>query len=472
MKSVVQMKISFLVMASGSLVMVAGIGGARATEVAVVTPLGEIRVELYEDKPVTVGNFLAYLNGGRYENSFSHRLVPGFAFQGGGFYLNGNSVTSVPTYSPIVNEYGVGQIRSNSYGTLAMARQGGVVNSATSQWFFNLNNNSGLDAVDGGFTVFGHVVAGLDVLSLYNTTFNQGSTGGRAVYNATAQLGSAFGELPLLAGSLSTTNLISTTWSVITSTAYWKGGTSGQWSQSANFGTSQSANYTFTSPLSATADVVFNASGAANFSNTTLGVNQTIRSLTLGATSSVGIGGAQTLTITPGASAVGITVPTGAPGAITHSITSQIALGGAQTWTIADADRTLVVGGNVSGDFGLTKAGDGVLTLNGTQAYASLIATDGTTNVNGALVRPVGTTSVVVSAGAKLKFGSVSQKLGSLTIGSGGVVSFSSGSATGGFSGIEKGGEWSEVAVVPEPSVFGLLVLGAGGLLRRRRRGG
>ena len=269
MKSVVQMKISFLALATGSLGMVAGIGGARATEVAVVTPLGEILVELYEDKPVTVGNFLAYLNGGRYENSFSHRLVPGFAFQGGGFYLNGNSVTSVPTYSPIVNEYGVGQIRSNSYGTLAMARQGGVVNSATSQWFFNLNNNSGLDAVDGGFTVFGHVVAGLDVLSLYNTTFNQGSTGGRAVYNATAQLGSAFGELPLLAGSLSTTNLISTTWSVITSTAYWKGGTSGQWSQSANFATSQSANYTFTSPLSATADVVFNASGAANFSNTT-----------------------------------------------------------------------------------------------------------------------------------------------------------------------------------------------------------
>ena len=186
----------------------------------------------------------------------------------------------------------------------------------------------------------------------------------------------------------------------------------------------------------------------------------------------MGIGGAQTLTITPGASGLGITVPTGAPGAITHSITSQIALGGAQTWTIADADRTLVVGGNVSGDFGLTKAGDGVLNLNGTQAYASLNATDGTTNVNGALVRPVGTTSVVVSAGAKLKFGSVSQKLGSLTIGSGGVVTFSSGSATGSLSGIEKGGEWSEVAVVPEPSVFGLLVLGAGGLLRRRRRGG
>lgn len=449
--------------------MVAGIGGARATEVSVMTPLGEIRVELYEDKPVTVGNFLAYLNGGRYDNSFSHRLVPGFAFQGGGFYLNGNSVTSVPTYGSIVNEYAVGQIRSNSYGTLAMARQGGVVNSATSQWFFNLNNNPGLDGVDGGFTVFGHVVAGLNVLNLYNTTFNQGATGGRAVYNATSALGSAFGELPLLAGSLTTTNLIWTTWSV---TAYWKGGTSGQWSQSANFATSQSANYTFTSPLSATADVVFNATGATNFSNTTLGVNQTIRRLTLGATSSVGIGGAQTLTITPGASAVGITVPTGAPGAITHSITSQIALGGAQTWTIADADRTLVVGGNVSGDFGLTKAGDGVLNLNGTQAYASLNATDGTTNVNGALVRPVGTTNVVVSAGAKLKFGSVSQKLGSLTIGSGGVVTFSSGPATGALSGMEKGVEWSEVAVVPEPSVLGLLVLGAGGLLRRRRRGG
>ena len=217
MKPSIKTKKAIFGLISGLLLTAAGSGSssAQTTHVALATPLGEIRVELYEDKPATVGNFLAYLNGGRYANSFSHRLVPGFVFQGGGFYLNGNSVTSVPTFNPIVNEYAVGQIRSNSYGTLAMARQGGVVNSATSQWFFNLNNNSGLDAVDGGFTVFGHVVAGLDVLSLFNTTFNQGSTGGRAVYNASSALGSAFGEMPLLQGSLTVSNLITTGWTVV-----------------------------------------------------------------------------------------------------------------------------------------------------------------------------------------------------------------------------------------------------------------
>src|SRR5688500_13831307 len=64
---------------------------------------------------------------------------------------------------PLVSEYAVGSPRSNVYGTIAMARLPGVTNSASSEWFFNLGNNSFLDGVDGGFTVFGRVVRGFDV---------------------------------------------------------------------------------------------------------------------------------------------------------------------------------------------------------------------------------------------------------------------------------------------------------------------
>jgi len=185
-------------------------------QVVLTTPLGDITVQLHGDKPQTVANFLAYINDGLYNNSFAQRLVPGFVLQGGGYTLQGGTtVTSVPTFAPIVNEYSVGQTRSNVFGTLAMARVSGVVNSATSQWFFNLANNSSLDTVDGGFTVFGDVIAGANVLTLFNTAFNSQSTGGQGVYDASAVLGADFTTLPLLAGSLSSSNLIYTSWAVI-----------------------------------------------------------------------------------------------------------------------------------------------------------------------------------------------------------------------------------------------------------------
>jgi cyclophilin family peptidyl-prolyl cis-trans isomerase len=75
--------------------------------------------------------------------------------------------SAVEGYDPITNEYGVGRRFSNVYGTIAMARQGGVTNSASSSWFFNLDDNSFLDDVDGGFTVFGHVVRGSNVLEKF-----------------------------------------------------------------------------------------------------------------------------------------------------------------------------------------------------------------------------------------------------------------------------------------------------------------
>ena len=135
------------------------------------TALGDIEVELYDqDKPVTVQNFLNYVKSGRYQNGFAHRLVPGFVIQGGGFTLTTNTITPVPTFPPITNEFGVGRQFSNVYGTIAMAKLGGDTNSATSQWFFNLANNTGLDAPDTNnfFVVFGHVIAGTNALNTFN----------------------------------------------------------------------------------------------------------------------------------------------------------------------------------------------------------------------------------------------------------------------------------------------------------------
>jgi Peptidyl-prolyl cis-trans isomerase (rotamase) - cyclophilin family len=174
-------------------------------------PVGTVTLELYdEEKPITVENFLSYISSGRYENSFSHRLDPGFVLQGGGFTLNGNSIESVPTFGPIQNEYSSGEIFSNLYGTIAMARVGGQVNSATSQWFINLGNNAFLDTVDEGFTVFGHVVSGFEVLERLNTTFDDDDFNTDLVADASKQLGSPFGELPLLFPALQTDALLFT----------------------------------------------------------------------------------------------------------------------------------------------------------------------------------------------------------------------------------------------------------------------
>ncbi|MGH7992462.1 MAG: peptidylprolyl isomerase, partial [Limisphaerales bacterium] len=147
-------------------------GTARAgTLVQFRTVFGDMEVELYDqDKPVTVQNFLSFIKTGRYENEFAHRLVPGFVIQGGGFTLVGNTIAPIPTFPPITNEFGVGRQFSNVFGTIAMAKLGGDTNSATSQWFFNLTNNAFLDAPDTNdfFVVFGHVIAGTNVLNIFN----------------------------------------------------------------------------------------------------------------------------------------------------------------------------------------------------------------------------------------------------------------------------------------------------------------
>ncbi len=145
---------------------------ARAgTLVQFRTTFGDIEVELYDqDKPATVQNFLNYVKSGRYQNEFSHRLVPGFVLQGGGFALTNNTISAIPTFAPVTNEFGVGRQFSNVHGTIAMAKLGGDTNSATSQWFFNLADNTSLDAPDTNdfFVVFGRVIAGTNVLNTFN----------------------------------------------------------------------------------------------------------------------------------------------------------------------------------------------------------------------------------------------------------------------------------------------------------------
>jgi peptidyl-prolyl cis-trans isomerase A (cyclophilin A) len=128
------------------------------------TSLGDVKIELNEEKaPVSVKNFLAYVNDKFYDGTVFHRVIPGFMIQGGGFDQN---MKQKPTKPPIKNEAGNGL--KNDVGTIAMARTG-VVDSATAQFFVNVKDNDFLnhrnDTPAGfGYAVFGKVTDGMDVV--------------------------------------------------------------------------------------------------------------------------------------------------------------------------------------------------------------------------------------------------------------------------------------------------------------------
>ncbi|TXX98535.1 peptidyl-prolyl cis-trans isomerase [Vibrio mimicus] len=130
-------------------------------KVAVETTLGNFTIELNQEKaPVSVANFLRYVDDGSYVGSQFHRVIPGFMAQGGGFDANLNQL---PTYEPIENEASNG-LRNNT-ATVAMARTQNP-NSATRQFYINLVDNDFLDyaAKPPGYAVFGQVVEGFDVI--------------------------------------------------------------------------------------------------------------------------------------------------------------------------------------------------------------------------------------------------------------------------------------------------------------------
>jgi peptidyl-prolyl cis-trans isomerase A (cyclophilin A) len=130
--------------------------------VVMKTSMGEIQIKLYQDKaPVSVANFLAYVNKRFYDGTIFHRIIPTFMVQGGGFTAD---MTKKPTAAPIKIESQNGL--KNTRGTVAMARTADP-NSATAQFFINVVDNAGLDypKPDGhGYAVFGEVIAGMDVV--------------------------------------------------------------------------------------------------------------------------------------------------------------------------------------------------------------------------------------------------------------------------------------------------------------------
>lgn len=137
-----------------------------ASKVSVVmeTSEGNIRIELWPDKaPTTVKNFLQYVDEGFYSGTIFHRVIDGFMIQGGGFTPD---MQQKPTHAPIKNE-ATADLR-NDRGTIAMARTG-VVDSATAQFFINVQDNPNLNHRDEtvrgfGYAVFGKVVEGMDVV--------------------------------------------------------------------------------------------------------------------------------------------------------------------------------------------------------------------------------------------------------------------------------------------------------------------
>lgn len=159
-------------------------------------------IELFDDiTPLTVANFLDYVTNGKYDGTFIYRSVPGFVLQTGGYTfrpadpLNDPLRTAadlepvpVGPLSPVKNEFNLSNIR----GTVAMAKLDGEPDSASSEWFINLDDNSdNLDEQNGGFTVFGNVIDDGMVIADEISTFP-------ILFGADFVLGSAFADLPVV----------------------------------------------------------------------------------------------------------------------------------------------------------------------------------------------------------------------------------------------------------------------------------
>jgi cyclophilin family peptidyl-prolyl cis-trans isomerase len=137
---------------------------AADPRVELKTNRGAMVIELYPDKaPKTVANFLQYVKDGHYNGTIFHRVIDGFMIQGGGF---DPGMKQKPTRAPIQNEAANGL--KNDYGTIAMARTPDP-HSASAQFFINIKNNDFLNYREAtpqgyGYTVFGKVVSGMDIV--------------------------------------------------------------------------------------------------------------------------------------------------------------------------------------------------------------------------------------------------------------------------------------------------------------------
>jgi cyclophilin family peptidyl-prolyl cis-trans isomerase len=152
--------------------------------VSLETSMGTILLELNETKaPISVANFLSYVDSGHYNNTIFHRVVRDFVIQGGGYDTKG---AEKETKAPIKNEWRNGLI--NKRGTLAMARTNDP-DSATAQFYVNLKDNDMLSAPRGGaaYAVFGRVVQGMDVVDKIGAV----PTGGNDVPRTTVTITTA-----------------------------------------------------------------------------------------------------------------------------------------------------------------------------------------------------------------------------------------------------------------------------------------
>ncbi|MFT2091740.1 peptidylprolyl isomerase [Paraglaciecola sp. 2405UD69-4] len=176
-----------VVCATATLAMVSFL--SQATVVEIRTSFGDIEVNLFDETtPETVENFLSYVNSGAYANVIVHRSVSGFIIQSGGYaYVDPAAAGEVPLDAietgPAINNE---PVYSNLRGTIAMAKLSGSADSATSQWFINLaDNSSNLDTQNSGFTVFGQV------------TDDGMETVDAIAAKATVNLGGAFTDIPM-----------------------------------------------------------------------------------------------------------------------------------------------------------------------------------------------------------------------------------------------------------------------------------
>ncbi|GGL99217.1 peptidylprolyl isomerase [Pseudomonas asuensis] len=146
---------------AATLLLASSAWAAENPHVVLTTNQGEIELELDAQKaPVSVQNFLSYIDSGFYNGTIFHRVIPGFMIQGGGFTQD---MQQKDTQAPIRNE--ADNDLKNTRGTVSMARTA-AVNSATSQFFVNVADNAFLDhgQRDFGYAVFGKVTRGMDVV--------------------------------------------------------------------------------------------------------------------------------------------------------------------------------------------------------------------------------------------------------------------------------------------------------------------
>ncbi len=371
--------------------------------------------------------------------------------------------------SPPIN---LGRVHAGgTFGTVVLS----VANTAPAG-IFTEGLNAGFSATDGAATHNGGTITNLAGGATDGTSLVVG-LGGSA---NTASAGAVSGTVTLALVSNGTnsglhdTNLtpeiIAVTGFVYSGLGTWNLDGGGTWSTIANWqanGGVPGLDVGFTATDTATfgssatsANVTVNLGGASP-SLKALTFDNTTHSYTLGPTG----GGILKLD-----NAAGTATVTNSNGS--HTLGAPIELVSAAAVSVANSGDELTISGNItqSGTHTLTKTGSGTLNLTGTQSYGTLASNAGTTNVDG-VIGSGGASVIANNLGTVLKFGSVSQTLSSLTIGAGATVVFSSGAAS--FSGSPvKGAGSTAGTVVPEPGTLGLLVVGALGMLGRRRRAG